>query len=495
MKRLLAILLMLAMIFSLLPAVATAAEEESVPLPEGVNAEAAYALIGAQESSAKVFEDSVEEIDPEMTVRIIVILDEALIPANGKPTKASQNKMLQQQAAVQQEISEEILEGAPLNIHHSYATLTNGFSATVTYAQLQEIRQLDSVVSAFAAPTFELQPLMTTSNSMVGGGVYNDTGYNGEGMVVAILDTGVSHSHEVFASAPKNPRLSRSDIQKLLDQNDMHCEADVPSVGASTLYYNEKIPFQFDYGDHDADGTPNEGGEHGTHVAATAAGNLLTKNSFSGVAPEAQIVNMKVFMESGGASYDDILAALEDCMVLGVDSVNLSLGSDCGFIDYEDQDEWTMNLINVFNRTGESGICMAVAVGNAYSAAYNNQYGGKALASNPDYGNASEPATYDESLAVAAVENAGMVAPYITVNGRNIAYYDGFDGTTQEITTEYAFRTIAMDFWASLEHQLRYKKDHTFTEDMIRELSECAEQSAKLDQKMNHLRQTIDHSH
>ena len=41
---------------------------------------------------------------------------------------------------------------------------------------------------------------------------------------------------------------------------------------------------------------------------------------------------MKVFKSSGGASYDDIVAALEDCMVLGVDSVNMSLGSDCGFI-------------------------------------------------------------------------------------------------------------------------------------------------------------------
>lgn len=443
MKRFLAIFLLIAMLISILPNVMAAEEEETAPTPEGINAEATYALLGAQESGAKVFEDTVETVDPEMPVRIVVVLDEELIPTDGKPTKAAQTKMLQQQSTVQQEISEKILGGQTLQIHHSYATLTNGFSATVTYAQLQEIRLLDSVVSAFAAPTFELQPLMTTSNSMVGGGVYNDTGYNGEGMVVAILDTGVSHGHEVFASAPKNPRLSRADIQKFLDENDMHCESDVPSVGASTLYYSEKIPYQFDYGDHDADGTPTEGGEHGTHVAATAAGNDGVKENFSGVAPEAQIVNMKVFMESGGASYDDILAALEDCMVLGVDSVNLSLGSDCGFIDYEDQDEWTMNLINVFNRTGESGICMAVAVGNAYSAAYNNQYGGTALASNPDYGNASEPATYDESLAVAAVENAGMIAPYITVNGRNIAYYDGFDGTTQEITTEYAFRTIA----------------------------------------------------
>ena len=98
-------------------------------------------------------------------------------------------------------------------------------------------------------------------------------------------------------------------------------------------------------------------------------------------------------------------------MLLGVDAVNMSLGSTCGFIDYESQDEWTMNLVNVFNRVGESGISMAVAVGNDYSAAYNNNYGGRSLASNPDYGNASEPATYDESLAIASVENCGILSP------------------------------------------------------------------------------------
>lgn len=95
-----------------------------------------------------------------------------------------------------------------------------------------------------------------------------------------------------------------------------------------------------------------------------------------GVAPEAQILNMKVFKASGGASFSDVLAALEDCIALEVDAVNMSLGSTCGFIDYESQDEWTMNLVKVFNRVGESGISMAVAVGNDYSASYSNAYGG-----------------------------------------------------------------------------------------------------------------------
>ena len=444
MKKLSAWILILALLVSLLPAAAFATEPVETGTEETTGRQVASALLGAHESSAKAFEQEENEIDPDQIVRVIVLLDESEIPESGRPTRAAQTRMLRAQKAVQREISQKVLGGAALTVQNSYCTLTNGFSADVTYAQLKEIRELDGVEAAFISPTFELEPSMTTSNQMVGGGMYNTTGYTGEGTVVAILDTGVDLDHELFAAAPKNPRLTQADIQKVLEENDLSCEKDVPSVGASTLYYSAKIPFQFDYGDHDADGNPVDGDSgHGTHVAGTAAGNAGVKDGFSGVAPQAQILNMKVFKSSGGASYDDIVAALEDCMVIGVDSVNMSLGSDCGFIDYESQDEWTTNLINVFDRVGKSGIGMAVAVGNAYSAAHGNNYGGKSLASNPDYGNASEPATYHESLAVGAVENAGMVSPYITVNGRDIAYYDGYDGTTQEVTTEWALRTIA----------------------------------------------------
>ena len=56
---------------------------------------------------------------------------------------------------------------------------------------------------------------------------------------------------------------------------------------------------------------------------------------------------------------------------------------------------------------------------------------------------------------------------------------------------EIQFRTLAMDFWASLEHQLRYKKNFIYTEEMSRELKECAETSAELDQRMEKIRKTV----
>ena len=56
---------------------------------------------------------------------------------------------------------------------------------------------------------------------------------------------------------------------------------------------------------------------------------------------------------------------------------------------------------------------------------------------------------------------------------------------------EIQLRTIAMDFWASLEHQLRYKKDFEFTHEMADELKICAEMSAELDMRMDCLRSGV----
>lgn len=60
---------------------------------------------------------------------------------------------------------------------------------------------------------------------------------------------------------------------------------------------------------------------------------------------------------------------------------------------------------------------------------------------------------------------------------------------------EIQIRTIAMDFWASLEHQLRYKQNTTFTEEMAQELYECAQLSAALDTRMDNLRKSVKGNH
>ena len=59
---------------------------------------------------------------------------------------------------------------------------------------------------------------------------------------------------------------------------------------------------------------------------------------------------------------------------------------------------------------------------------------------------------------------------------------------------EIQLRTIAMDFWASLEHKLRYKNDVEIDKNISDELRLCAEISAHLDLKMDSLRKLIENS-
>ncbi|MBE6904633.1 MAG: GTP pyrophosphokinase family protein [Ruminococcaceae bacterium] len=56
---------------------------------------------------------------------------------------------------------------------------------------------------------------------------------------------------------------------------------------------------------------------------------------------------------------------------------------------------------------------------------------------------------------------------------------------------EIQLRTIAMDFWASLEHQLRYKKNFGCIDNMAEELLYCADLSAELDSRMDALRKLV----
>ena len=62
----------------------------------------------------------------------------------------------------------------------------------------------------------------------------------------------------------------------------------------------------------------------------------------------------------------------------------------------------------------------------------------------------------------------------------------------RSMKVEVQLRTIAMNCWASLEHQLRYKKDRGMTEKMVSELALCARLSAELDQRMDALRHAIE---
>ena len=444
-KRIGAWLLTLVLLVSALPYTAFAASEDShvvnatmeeTSVEDIASNVTTQLLRGAKTKDETLSMEAKPTHEDSDSVEIIVVVDDSV----AKPTAQAQvQSLLQKQEKAAATMSRAI--GEAVEPERQYTTLLNGFSATVTYGQYKALKELDCVESVFLSPTFSLLPDTANSTRMIGGGLANETGFTGEGMLIAILDTGVDMDHQIFSKAPANPALTQDDVKGLLSQYDFQAEGFVKGLSVSSVYKSTKFPFQFDYGDKDTDGAPGTKSSHGTHVASTAAGCTGINADVQGVAPDAQIANMNVFKSSGGASYADILSALEDCMLLGVDVANLSLGSDAGYIDYENPDEFTESLLNVFKRAGESGMSLAVAAGNAYSAAYGDAFGNKALASNPDYGLISEPSTYGESMSVAAVSNSKVKSPYITVGGRDFAYQDS--GTISTDENAKIFRDLA----------------------------------------------------
>lgn len=67
-----------------------------------------------------------------------------------------------------------------------------------------------------------------------------------------------------------------------------------------------------------------------------------------------------------------------------------------------------------------------------------------------------------------------------------------FSDRKKPMRVEVQIRTIAMDFWASLDHQLKYKKQFTDGNDISIELKKCADVIAQTDEKMLEIRKRIE---
>lgn len=193
---------------------------------------------------------------------------------------------------------------------------------------MNEIKETDGVKDAFVAEFYSLpKPVNAYSNggvSTIGGDIVGEKlGLTGKNSAVAILDTGLDLSHPAFSSV-NSPKYSKDDIENVIKNNKMT----IGKLNVSKVYINDKIPYAYDYADVDTN--VSGGDSHGTHVAGIVGAN--GGGIVEGVAPDAQLLIMKVFGDSTGGAYDDdILAALDDSVKFGVDSINMSLGSTAVF--------------------------------------------------------------------------------------------------------------------------------------------------------------------
>ena len=380
------------------------------------------------------------------------------------------------QAAMVQRI-ETAIHGK-LDVVWNLTLAANLISANVRYDQIETIAALPGVqqvvienqYQAIPAENSEIGTHMATSGSQTGSILAWAEGYTGAGTRIAVVDTGTDTDHQSMTAAGYEYAL-----QQLAQEKGMEYDAYVASlnlldadkiaavagdlnvtIDPETAYLNSKLPFAFNYKDIDYDVTHDndEEGEHGSHVAGIATANTwipqgegfvkgLESVYVQGVAPEAQLLTMKVFGK-GGSPYDsDYFAAIEDAIVLGADVVNLSLGSIAPGRGTHDNPIFEA----VMDDLTESDTVVAISAGNSGPWAEMAENGGYLYAEDVSLDTVGQPGSFTHSLAVASVENDGMVGYYVTVGGQMIVYNeDNRDGqfTNQPFTTiagehEYIF--------------------------------------------------------
>ena len=294
--------------------------------------------------------------------------------------------------------------GATISDVRDYLHAFDGFAIQAPASTLSAIRATAGVKGAFldGNNTFVTDEEINGQYRAAGGG---DTGITsgaaarmmranaatqkGQGQVIELIDSGIDTSHEAFAGDldAASLRLTQDGAASLTSQL---------GAGKAGVWVSPKIPFAYDYGDGDTNVlATDEGGDdaraantQGTRVAALAAAN---GGQFSGAAPEAQLIVAKVTKDPGNNASDvDLLAALDDAMVLRPDVVSVSFSKTEGMSDAA-----ASLYSQVYETLGAQGTTVYAPAGDV------ERYG---RADDPDNGALGFPAAFSSTLAVASVD-------------------------------------------------------------------------------------------
>lgn len=461
MRRLLALFLTLAMVFTLVPGAYAQDEEENTGLTwKQVDNSAVSASIGREEVEEP---EEAPLYDEDEQVRVSIVLEGeptlamfSLASEDGEEADAmayrEELQAYQEEAA--EVISEEALDNEPLDVVWNLTLAANIISANVEYGQIEAIKSMDDIVEdVIVEQRYDILgfPVEDDPNLVISTGMTNTVnvwsgGYTGAGMRIAIIDTGLDIAHQSFdndaflhaleedaaadgVAVSSYDLLDAAEIEGVLSQ--LNATDKMPGVTAAELYRNEKLPFGFCYVDNDLDVTHDNDkeGDHGSHVAGIAAANRYLKKGsryvkaieeegvwMTGNAPDAQVLVMKVFGNGGGAYDSDYFAAIEDAILLGCDTVNLSLGSgNAG-------ETISQKFQDIMDRLANTDTVVTISAGNSGQWAEQTSTG-LPYSDDVNFHTGGSPGTYTNSLCVASVDNNGMVASgSIVVGGRAYSF-------------------------------------------------------------------------
>ena len=419
--------------------------------------------------NAAVEEEAQQQYADTDMVRVSIVLSDPStldkgfsasdIASGSKKAMKYRDKLESKQDKMVKTISKKALDGQALDVVWNLTLATNIISANVQYGQIEKIENVKGVKQVLIETRYEpcvvkesetTDPNMATSSNMIGSNFAWANGYTGAGSKVAIIDTGADTDHPSLSGAAYSyavkglgitPVTSADYADKLEKLNAFKKNSDLK---ASDLYVSAKIPFGFNYIDADLDVTHDNDkeGDHGSHVTGIAAGNRYIEQadgSFApaldtaltqGVAPDAQVYTMKVFGKGGGAYDSDYMAAIEDAMILGCDSANLSLGSGNPGMSRQSDAKYQAILEAVVN----SGMVVAMSAGNSGHWFENTPYA-YPYAESVSWATNGSPGSYTNSLGVASVDNDGATGNFVEVAGNKEIYSETSGYTNLPMTT------------------------------------------------------------
>ena len=392
--------------------------------------------------------------------------------AENSQAMAYRDQLQAQQETVASRISKQVLGGKKLDVVWNLTLAANIISANVPYGDIEAIKAVSGVANVVLETRYEpavvgtdpTDPNMATSSSMIGSSAAWAEGYTGAGSRIAIIDTGTDTDHQSFDAkafeyaiaedakeAGKEVSaynlLTAAEIAEKLPQLNISGKNQKWSVSAgdaAKLYVNSKLAFGYNYIDKSFDITHDNDtqGEHGSHVAGIATANryiatgedtygpALEVAHTQGVAPDAQLLTMKVFGKGGGAYDSDYMAAIEDAIVLKCDSVNLSLGSG--------NPGMSTNALyqKILSDLEKSGTVVCMSAGNSGYWVENSANGIPYLYSDDvSFQTDGAPGSYTNSLAVASVDNAGQTGNYLDFSGKTVFFSETSGGSNAPIAT------------------------------------------------------------